>query len=131
MGLCSSNSYDDLPPLPQVKPSNNKLRVVLQPLSLNKLYNQRVSPATFYAKNHLATSFQLSDLQNLQQDDTKPSDKTVDSLSDVGAELSRKSDKDWKNRKTFTTVSTTSDSDKEEGDNLSLSAKSAGTDIFN
>ena len=130
MGLCSSNSCDDLPPLPQVKPSNNKLRVVLQPLSLNKLYNQRVSPATFYAKNHLATSFQLSDLQNLQKDVARSSDKTVDSLSDVGVELSRKSDKDWKNRKTFTTVSTTSDSDK-EGDNLSLSAKSAGTDIFN
>jgi len=118
MGLCSSNSYDEIPALPQVKPSNNKLRVVLQPLSSNKLYSQRLTPSTFYAKNHfMANNVQLSELPShlelIANSDTNLTGKDM--------ELSRTTGKDWENRKTYATVSTVSESDKED---LGLSAQS-------
>jgi len=118
MGLCSSNSYDEIPALPQVKPSNNKLRVVLQPLSSNKLYSQRLTPSTFYAKNQfMANNVQLSELPSrlelIADSDTNLTGKDM--------ELSRTTGKDWENRKTYATVSTVSESDKED---LGLSAQS-------
>jgi len=118
MGLCSSNSYDETQALPQVKPSNNKLKVILQPLSSNKLYSQRLAPPSFYAKNQLmGNTVQLSELPS-HLELVADSDKN---LLEKDMELSRKTSKDWESRKTHATVSTISESDKED---LGLSAQS-------
>ena len=121
MGLCSSNSYDEsLQALPQVKPTNNKLRVVLQPLSSNKLYKQRVAPSTFYGENQImAKTFQLSELSSRLESQAGAGYP----LTEIGMELSRRAAKDYENRKTYATVSTNSVSDKEEQIDSSLSAK--------
>ena len=117
MGLCSSNSYDESQALPQVKPSNNKLRIVLQPLSSNKLYNQRLTPSTFYGKNQImANSVQLSELPSILET------QVVKDLNEK--ELSRKTGQDWENRKTYATVSTKSESDADDQNDLTLSAQS-------